>query len=277
MASHEPHTLCLEPLTVLDIPAEEGVALAAACDIPLVGLWVQSPSVSFAVGCLVEDGPSARKVRETLAATGIKALNLEVFDLTPSTDVGKFRPALELGASLGARSATAIFRDNPDPSRRTDQFAALCALGKELGVRINVEFIAARSVGTLEQAADLVRAAGQTNAGIVVDVLHLVRSQGTPDQVRRLDPRLVGHAQLCDGPIPLAADKWPQESGGNRLAPGEGDFPIREFIAALPPMPIGIEVPHSSEALRGLSAAERVRRLAAATRRFVESPTAHGR
>jgi hypothetical protein len=55
------------------------------------------------------------------------------------------------------------------------------------------------------------------------------------------------------------------EAGTNRLLPGEGSFTVREFVEALPPMPLGLEVPPGSDAFQGLDPLDRVRKLVKAT------------
>jgi len=259
---------CLEPLTVLDVPAEETVGLAAATGCRFMSLWVQSPQPDYPARCLVESGPLARRVAQSLADNGIRARNLEVFAISPDTDVSLFRPALEIGASLGAQSATALLREG-DFTRRVDQFVALCQLGAQYNLQINAEFVSYHSLGSLDQAVELIAAAKQPNAGIVVDLLHLTRSGGSPEQVRRMDPALIGHAQVCDGPATIRLEDRPFESASDRMIPGEGDFPVRAFLDALPPAPLGLEVPFKAAAFEGMSPLARVTRLVEATRRVL--------
>jgi sugar phosphate isomerase/epimerase len=270
--------LCLDPLALLDVPAEDFVGVAAAAGFRWVSLWVQSPQPDYPARCRVESGAMAQRVGRSLRENGLGVRNLEVFDLAARTDVSLFRPALELGAELGAAGATAIFLQNDDP-RRTDKFAELCRLAAEYGLRINAEFISNRSLSSLAETIELLRAADQLNAGIVLDLLHHVRSGGSIGQVRALDPRLVGHAQLCDGAAAIRPEDRAFESGSNRLLPGEGAFPVRAFVDALPPTSLGVEVPARSKVFEGLTPLERAKRLMQATRRVLtasETPTAIG-
>jgi sugar phosphate isomerase/epimerase len=97
---------------------------------------------------------------------------------------------------------------------------------------------------TLHEAVALVTAAGQPNLALGVDLLHLLRSGGTPAEVADLDPALVGHAQLCDGASLAVGEDYVQEASASRLAPGRGVFPVRDFVRALPPgTPLELEVP----------------------------------
>jgi sugar phosphate isomerase/epimerase len=277
MTPREEIELCLEPLTVLDCTPEEGVAIAAAAGCRLASVWVQPPGVELPAQCFILDDATVRRVRRSLAENGVRPLNLEAFDIAPDTDISQFRSALERGAELGAVGASAIFRNNPDPAHRADQLGELCELAAPFKLRVNVEFISYRTLSTLEEAVDLIARAGRPNAGITVDLLHLARSGGTPDQLRRVDPKLIGHAQLCDGPATIDPDQRLAESIGTRLAPGEGELPVRAFVEALPPMPVGLEVPWKTPTLQGLTPLERVQRIVRSTRRALAGEAAGAR
>src|ERR1019366_2981906 len=90
MTEREEPELCLEPLTVLDCTAEEGVAIAAAAGCRLASIWVQPPGVDLPAKCFVQDDATAELVRRSLADHGVRALNLESFDLAPDTDIPQF-------------------------------------------------------------------------------------------------------------------------------------------------------------------------------------------
>lgn len=260
---------CLDPLTVLDCEPEETVTLAAASGCRFVSLWVQSPGANFPAQCQVSDAATAERVRRRMQAEGVRPLNLEVFDLTPGADVPSYGRALDMGAAMGARCATAIFRGHTEPERMLEQFVELCQLAGRFGLRVNAEFISYQSLGSLAQTLELLDRAAQPNAGIVIDILHLVRSGGSTEEVRGLDTRLVGHAQMCDGPATIRPEDRSVESGSNRQVPGEGEFPIRGFYEALPPIPLGLEVPFKSTAFQGLTPRERVERVVRSTRRAI--------
>jgi len=76
--------------------------------------------------------------------------------------------------------------------------------------------------------------------------LHLVRSEGTGADLRKVDPRLFPYAQMSDGVLAAGEPNLEvaRRAGvGARRMPGEGTLPLREIFGALPDgLPISIEV-----------------------------------
>jgi sugar phosphate isomerase/epimerase len=100
---------------------------------------------------------------------------------------------------------------------------------------------------TIEAASELVRAAGRSNAGVLVDVLHLCRSGGSPAAVAVLPPGRIAYLQLCDAPAqapPL--EGLALEARNDRQLPGEGELWLDDLLDALPDdIAISVEVPRS--------------------------------
>jgi sugar phosphate isomerase/epimerase len=135
---------------------------------------------------------------------------------------------------------------------------------------VNVEFVAITQLRSLRDALRLVTRANRPNGGIMVDTLHLMRSGSTIAELQAADPRWIGGAQFCDGPLEMPAEKQPFEAMSERMLPGNGEFPVREFISALAPdLVVGVEVPMQSLKDRGVRPAERARMAVEAARRVI--------
>ncbi|HTJ64802.1 MAG TPA: sugar phosphate isomerase/epimerase [Alphaproteobacteria bacterium] len=259
--------LSLDHLTIFDTSPAQLIDIAAGLGIPLVSLWTQLP--------LQADLPLVTKANkaETLARmrdTGVKLGNMECFNLTPEVKPEDFRPAIALGAELGATSLVAINAWDPDRSHALDNFAGLCRIAAEFGMKVNVEFISMGKVRTLEDAVAFITDSGEPNVGITVDFLHLVRTGGTAADLGKVDPKLIGYVQICDGPAGLAREEWNDEGFEQRQVPGEGEFPLAALLAAVPVgVTIGVEVPQRSRREAGISAAERARLAVAGTRNLL--------
>jgi len=262
--------LSLEHITAWGLPPPALIDLAADLDCEAVSLFVEAVNPESAGPSLVEDHTLRREVQARLRATGVRLHTLECFAFTPDTAVKRFAPALEAGAELGGKAATAIVFD-PDRARTIDRVAAFAELALGFGIAVNVEFIARSELRSLADALALARAIGVPGPGIVVDALHWTRSGGTVAELAALDPALLGAVQLCDGPAEMAPDLQLFHEGFlQRMIPGEGAFALAAFVRALPPdRLIGVEVPLQDLADQGVPVEERARRAVAGARRVL--------
>lgn len=257
--------LGLGQLTAIDVDPVEYIAIAAETGCQTVSLFVSQLGTQGRFPLTTRDNSDA--VKEQLRATGIQVANVECFMLVPNVDVELFRPALKLGAELGARGATALLYDK-DEARVINNLSRLCQMAEEVGLRINIEFMPlAPNWKTIQHATELIQKVGKPNLGLCVDLLHLIRSGGTPADVAATDPKLIYCAQLCDSMDLSVTHDYAMEAGVERLTPGEGKFPVQEFLKALPAgTPIELEVPQLPER----PARQRVKDIVAATRRQIE-------
>ncbi len=261
--------LSLEHLTVFDAPAPEIISIAAALDCQAVSLFIQKPNDRVEVPPLVGDLALRQETARRIADTGVKLGAIECFILTPEIDVTAFRPALETGAALGGSCATTVVFD-PDEGRAADRYAAFCDLAREFGIDVNLEFLAFSPMNSIAKAADFLKRVGRSNAGLVVDSLHIVRTGGTPADIGQVPASLIRHAQICDGPLAMPIDRQEEEGLEERQIPGEGQFPLADFLAALPPdVMLGVEVPQKRRRLAGVTPLERARLAVDATRRML--------
>ena len=74
----------------------------------------------------------------------------------------------------------------------TDLFGALCDAAAQRGLSPCLEFMPFRSLKTLGDARQVIRAAGRPNGLICLDALHLARSGGTLSDLTTLEPALIG-------------------------------------------------------------------------------------
>ncbi len=259
--------LSLDHLTLFEVQPPELVSIAAELGFSHVSLWTHAP--------LKGDFPllTAANKRETqrrLTETGLKLGAMECFNLTSDAVVEDWRGEIALGAELGATSLVAINAWDPDWSRALDHFRILCGVAAEFGLRVHVEFISMGQIRTMTDAVRFLTEAGQPHTGITIDAMHLLRTGATPADVLAIDPGLIGYAQICDGPLVQPPALWNSEGFEQRQIPGEGEFPLREFIAALPAdTMLGAEVPLKSLREAGVSPLERARRVLAGTRPFL--------
>lgn len=259
-----PLSLC--PLTIIRATHRDMVAAAAAGGFASVGLRLIAPRPGDPVHPLVGDSRAIRDLRQFMDDHGVGLFDIESLWLSPITDPAAARPALEACAALGGRYVLAAGND-PDWPRMVANFAAICALAAEHGLRVGIEPTSYCVIRTLAQADALLREAQADNAGILVDALHFVRAGGRIADLAALAPERFAYVQICDAQASAPADDagLMAEARSGRLLPGEGDLPLDAMLDALPPgLPIGVEAP--TAAFAALPLEECARLAGAATR-----------
>jgi sugar phosphate isomerase/epimerase len=213
---------------------------------------------------------SKEEVRRALADGGVALDGIEFFPLTAEVDLDLYKPALALGAELGARRAvTHIFIQ--DDALVVDRLGGFCELAEAQGMRVTSEFCPLTPGNpSLERAKWLVDQVGRDSFGIGVDMLHVVRSGASAADIARLEPRYFGVVQICDAKGAHASSDYIKDVH-NREVPGQGDLPLHDLLSAVPAsLPIEAEVPAAHRRAAGISAAEHVRDVLAGARRVVQ-------
>jgi sugar phosphate isomerase/epimerase len=140
-------------------------------------------------------------------------------------------------------------------SRMVEAYGELCADAAEhVDAKIVYEFMPYDAVvNTLDAALAVVEGADAPNGGLAIDTWHLGKLDLEPEELRRIPPRFVSWVELSDGPYGIA-EEWLDEVINRRKLPGEGEFPLRDYIRVFRELgyegPWGVEV--LSEELRSL-------------------------
>jgi sugar phosphate isomerase/epimerase len=139
--------------------------------------------------------------------------------------------------------------------RLTERFAELCAdAAQQHGAKMVYEFMPPDvNVQDLDTALAIVEGADAPNGGIAIDTWHMAKLGIAPDDLRRVPARFLGWVELSDGQYEDLPDPV-DETINHRRLPGEGEFPIADYVAACRDAgydgPWGVEV--LSEELRNL-------------------------
>lgn len=261
--------LSLHHLAMQELSPVELVRVAADAGFEHVCIFVRDPGNGQPVAFPLVTPANKLEMRRALDDTGVSIYNLETFFLAPDTDVEDFRAQIEMGAELGAQRATAFVVDEDD-ARSTDNFARFCELTRQFGIKAGTEFMAFLHVRTLDHAMRIVRGANHPNGTLAIDSLHLMRNGTSPADLAKIGREEIGYVQICDGPLAAPADPF-YEAVHNRMAPGEGEFPLFDFLDCLKPDSIlSLEVPMDARRDAGMVAVERARLLNRATRTLLE-------
>ncbi len=263
-------TLSLGQMSALDVDVLEYIDIAAGSGCEMVSLMVRPPAQGS--GWPLTARENLATVRAKLRDSGLSVLNSECFMLTPATNVQDFRSALDVAGQLGAKGVTALLYD-PDPVRVSENLLQLNEIAARSGLRLNIEFMPlAPLCHTLLETVEFIEQLQQPNLGIAIDLLHLVRSGGTLEDVAATPVELISYVQVCDSVDASTHSDYAEEAGAQRLAPGEGLFPVVDFLRVLPEgVPVEIEVPQ----LPGPEPAkERITRIVKATQTIIEAANA---
>jgi sugar phosphate isomerase/epimerase len=140
-------------------------------------------------------------------------------------------------------------------SRIVERFGELCAdAARYTDAKIVYEFMPYDlQVNDIDTALAVVEGADAPNGGLAFDTWHLGKLQLEPDELRRFASRFIGWVELSDGGYEYHEDRL-DEVINRRQLPGEGEFPIPEYVAVLRELgyhgPWGVEI--LSEELRSL-------------------------
>ncbi|MBU6268671.1 MAG: sugar phosphate isomerase/epimerase [Sphingomonadales bacterium] len=241
----------IELLTVLGMNPVDHVRLAAelGCSNVSMGL-MQMPfnnPYGHASWSLAEDPALRRELKAALADTGVFIAIGEGIRVRDDAPAAASAAQMDLMAELGARRINAVSMDYAE-GYVLEQMAALRAMAAARGMAFSIEFVRGWTIGTLAQGVAAAKAVGGT---VLIDSMHFYRGGGQTEQIAALDPAMIGHCQISDVPMNDEMD-YMQQAMVARRAPGDGELPLRDFVAALPAdMTIGIEVPNLAMASDG--------------------------
>jgi sugar phosphate isomerase/epimerase len=205
----------------------------------------------------VLESRSLAEVKQLLDDNGLEYLELEClldWFLEPGDErrqIADARTELLFGAAaaLGAHHVKVanIFGHPCELDVLMERFAELCAVAADrhdaLIVYEPMPFDV--NVHDLETAVALVEGAGTSNAAVAIDTWHMGKLGIGPDDLRQLSPDALGWVELSDGRYENLPDPV-DETVNHRQLPGEGEFPIAEYVAACSELgydgPWGVEV-----------------------------------
>lgn len=264
--------LGIEQLSVFALPPVDFVNLAAAlgCSCISTGLTgIGYNPHGYPAFSLRDDGVMRREMRAAMRDRGVAISLGEGCIIRPDKDIRDAAADMDIMQELGVERLNTVSMD-PDLNRSLDQLAQFAEMAGERGMLSTIELCPALTINNLDAALAAVRHVGRRDFSLLLDTMHLGRSGATAAEVGALDPALIGYVQLCDAPRTPSEPNYLKEATFERMVPGEGDMPLRAYLAAMPPgVTIGLEVPLSSQAEAGDGPEIRMRRCVDAARRLL--------
>lgn len=252
--------LCLDHLSLYDVPALELIEVAAQLGCDAVSLFV-TPGALGPYLDLTRDDAARAEVLCALRDTGLAVGVVEPFMLEADTDWDLLERSAALAAEMQGTVNALCFDD--EPGRLRDSFGRLAEMCRTEGVAMAVEGFTLSSVRTLGDALAIADTVGP-EIGLTVDTLHLVRTGGDWADFAALPQGRIFHVQINDGPRTAPANLV-KEATVARLPPGHGEFDIAAFLPLVPPgARLAVEAPF--HAPPGMTPLERARTIVEASR-----------
>jgi sugar phosphate isomerase/epimerase len=257
--------LGLAALTVLELPHDEQVRIAAEAGYSHVGLRLRP------VAGQPYDYPVVMGlIKRRLAETGVRVLDVEVFRLSADTLVAEFEPVIAAAAELGAAHLL-VHGADADEARLAENFGRLCDLARGYRLIANLEPMPWVDVSTIAQALAVLRRAGRANSGLLVDAIHFFRASDTLEALAGVPREYLRYAQFCDAQRerPSEMQELIRQARGDRLMPGEGGLDLPGLLRTLPgDLPLSLEIPYA----KPMPPLERARRAREATLQALARP-----
>ncbi len=262
----------LEFLGAFGLPPVDLVHLAADLDcqfITTILAPIDYNPEGYAKWSLRDDARLRGDLKSALLDRGVELTLGDGIAILPDIDVREaYVRDLDLYQELGVKRVNSLTFD-PSLERSYDQFAHVAEMVSERGMEPTLEFCPISVINDLAAAVEAVRHAGP-HAKVLVDTMHFFRSGSSVEELQALAPGVVGHIQLCDVPRHPTIPDYLEEAMYERRAPGDGDAPLVEILAALPQVQcVGLEIPLRSLAEQGVGVRDRMARCVAGARRVI--------
>jgi sugar phosphate isomerase/epimerase len=229
-------------------PIADRVAAAAAAGIAGIGLYVGDWER------LAAEGMTMPQLRRLLDEHGVVLAEVEAIPIwIDEGEAGaRCRRFLDLAWQLadhfGARYLQVIGPyDQPLPVA-AKRFAAVCDRAGQYGMKVGLEFLPFTNVRTAVDAMAIVTAADRNNGGVCVDIWHHRRGANDAALIEAIPADKVMAIQMSDGPMTAQLDEYKQDCLLHRLAPGDGEMNVVDFVAML--LRMGANAPWSLEVCR---------------------------
>lgn len=234
-------------------------------------IWGAAGGVGYPTYSLKDDERLRREVIAALADTGVKISLGEGLLILPERDSATLAADLDVMAELGAEKINVVSFE-PDLRRSCDEFAAITEMAAQRGMTTVTEVVPGFTVGNLHTGMTVVEYVDRPEFRLLIDTMHIARLGTQPADLAEVPESCIGYIQLSDTTMVSQFDDYNFEAMNERLVPGAGEVPLKEYLAELPrDVVVGLEMPQREAALAGIGAVERLRPGIEAARKLLAS------
>lgn len=133
-----------------------------------------------------------------------------------------------------------------DHARVTDSFGRLCEAIAPYGMIADLEFVPTKGIETARDALKIVQGAGQDNGGILIDAIHVARTDSPLKDIAAIPKQMITYWQICDAPaeIPPTPEAILYHGRNERLLPNEGGLDLMGLARLMPlTAAVSVEIP----------------------------------
>lgn len=189
------------------------------------------------------------EIRTVLSDYGIRHVELEVltdwFADGARREVADVQRAqfLEAAGELGVSKIKilgdaeggldwSVQRDDWSIDQQSRELRALAKQAAQSGTAITIELVPGTGISDLETARAVIEGAGEANAGLLVDIWHLDRSQIPYEDIIALPKGLINAVEIDDARKQVVGSLF-DDTIRNRKLPGEGELDVPRFLTAV--------------------------------------------
>ena len=226
-------------------PIEDRIAAAADAGIAGIGLYVGDWER------LGGEGMTFARLRDLLERHGVLLAEIEAIPIWDTEGAAGERTqrfldiAWQLADEIGSRYLQVIGPFDQPLDQAIDRFGLVCDRAADHGLRVGLEFLPFTNVRTASDAMAIVGAADRVNGGVCVDLWHHRRGADDTAMIEAIPADKVMAIQINDGPMVPELEDYKQDCLLHRLAPGDGEMHVVEFVAML--LRMGVSAPWSLE------------------------------
>lgn len=191
----------------------------------------------------VSDGGTLRNLKKLLDDSKVSPINAIGFApwMTDDEEQRKagfkqMREEMEIMASLGCpriAAPAAGVKDLPNLFKVGERYRELLELGRQTGVRPQLEIWGASVFHHIGQAMMSVAVANDPDVRILPDVYHLFRGNSGFESLKMLDGNVIEVFHMNDYPGDIPREQMEDK---DRIYPGDGVAPLKQIIADLKAM-----------------------------------------
>jgi sugar phosphate isomerase/epimerase len=216
---------------------EKYIDIAARAGYECIEPWIND------LRAYMSNGGSLRTLKKLLDDSKVKPINAIGFApwMTDDEEQRKagftqMREEMEIMAELGCTriaAPAAGVRTAPDLFKVGERYRELLDLGRQTGVRPQLEIWGASVFFHIGQAMMAVAVANDPDARILPDVYHLFRGNSGFESLKMLDGNMIEVFHMNDYPDTIPREQMEDK---DRIYPGDGVAPLKQIIAVLKKM-----------------------------------------